>query len=214
MPDSFEALAIIVLALLPGALYVWSVERFVGRWGISLADRFLRFIGVSAVLHVMAAPLTYVLWGRYLASGALPNTPAFPWGLWCASIGYVAVPIVLGSAVGIGTIRNYRWVRLLTGPNPAPRAWDHLFSRRRRGWIRLRLKSGTWLAGVYIQREDGEQSYAAGYPEPSDIYLVNAVDVDAKTGRFLLSPDGRPIILESGILIRWEEVEYLEFVDA
>jgi hypothetical protein len=33
MPESFEALAVIAIALLPGALYVWSFERLAGSSG-------------------------------------------------------------------------------------------------------------------------------------------------------------------------------------
>jgi hypothetical protein len=37
--------------------------------------------------------------------------------------------------------------------------------------------------------------------------------VDPDTGEFRLI-DGRPSLRESGLLVRWEEVEYLEFIDA
>src|SRR4029079_5530354 len=67
MPDTLEAVAALVLALLPGALYVWAYERPVGAWGIGLSDRVLRFVGVSAILHALLAPLTYPpLWAEGL----------------------------------------------------------------------------------------------------------------------------------------------------
>ena len=47
MPNTFQALAVLLVALLPGALYVWSFERQAGRWGIGLSDRVLRFVGGS-----------------------------------------------------------------------------------------------------------------------------------------------------------------------
>ena len=50
MPDTFQALAVITIALLPGALYVWAFERQAGRWGIGFSDRALRFVGGSALL--------------------------------------------------------------------------------------------------------------------------------------------------------------------
>lgn len=211
MPDTFQAVAVIAVALLPGALYIWSFERLVGAWGVGLSDRVLRFVGVSAVLHAVVAPVTYGLWSDYIASGRLARGEA-PLALWTVPIVYVGVPILAGSIVGIGTRRSNRWARIFTGPSPAPRAWDQLFGSRPDGWIRLRLKSGTWLGGAYA-REGETRSYAAGYPHAQDLYLAEAAEIDPQTGRFVFDDRGRPVLRGSGILLRWEEVEYLEFIE-
>jgi hypothetical protein len=34
--ETFQAIAVTVLAVLPGALYTWSFEREVGNWGVGL----------------------------------------------------------------------------------------------------------------------------------------------------------------------------------
>ena len=68
--------------------------------------------------------------------------------------------------------------RVITGSNPAPRAWDYLFGLRPEGWIRLKLKSGGWLAGAYAVQEDDLRSYASGYPEKQDLFLVDMAEVD------------------------------------
>lgn len=146
MPSTFQAVLVIVVALLPGALYVWAFERQAGRYGIALSDRVLRFVVGSAVLlAVFASPL-------------------------------------------------------------------YLFQYHVDGWIRCRLKSGTWLGGAYSA--NGKRSYAAGYPHPQDHYLAASVDVDPETGEFGLDDDGRPPLGSGGLLVRWEEVEYLEFIDS
>jgi hypothetical protein len=75
------------------------------------------------------------------------------------------------------------------------------------------MKSGVWLAGAYANA-NGRRSYAAGYPEPQDLYLAAAVEVDPDIGEFVLDDDGNVALLEGGVLVRWEEVEYLEFIDA
>jgi hypothetical protein len=213
MPDTFQALVVLVLALLPGALYVWSFERLVGAWGIGFSDRVLRFVGVSAVLHALAAPVTYRLYLTYVRSGRLLGGHAGV-AVWVASLVYVACPIAFGSLVGVGTLRRWPWAAYVTGLEPAPRAWDYLFGLKPDGWIRLRLKSGTWLGGAYAVKEDGWASYASGYPETQDLFLVEAAELDAETGEFLFDEDGDPLLRGSGILIRWDEVEYLEFIDA
>ena len=58
MPSTFEARSVVLLALLPGGLFMWALERLVGRYGIGLSDRVLRFVAASTILHVFAAPLT------------------------------------------------------------------------------------------------------------------------------------------------------------
>src|SRR4051794_34587668 len=113
MPDTFQALGVLVLALLPGALYVWSFERLVGAWGIGFSDRALRFVGVSAVLHALAAPVTYRLYLTYVGSGRLLGGQADV-AVWVASLVYVGCPIALGSLVGVGTLRRWRWAAYIT----------------------------------------------------------------------------------------------------
>lgn len=212
MPTSFQGLAVLVGALLPGALYLWSFERLAGRWGATLTDRLLRFVGGSAILHALFAPATYWFWSTWW-----PHVSAghrLPWWLWAVAVGYVAVPVVCGMLVGHGTRNGWRWVGLITGPDPAPRAWDYLFQGERDGWVRLKLKSGTWIAGGYATSSSGLRSYSAGYPEPQDLYLATTAAVDPETGEFVLDESGQAQLQDGGVLVRWDEVEYLEFTDA
>ena len=213
MPETFEGLAVVLLALLPGALYVWSFERLVGSWGIGLSDRILRFVGFSALFLVLFAPLVALAAGRYVRAGWEPRE--FSIGLWLAVAAYVAIPIAAGWIVGSATVRRRGWTRFITGPAPAPRAWDHLFGSRPDGWIRLRLRSGVWVGGVFSTGADGRLgSYASGYPYERELFLHEIVLVDPDTGTFEFDERGAVKVVESGLLIRWEEVEYLEFIDA
>ena len=43
-PSTMEALAILVVAFVPGAAYVWAFERQAGPYGVTLADRMMRFL--------------------------------------------------------------------------------------------------------------------------------------------------------------------------
>src|SRR5688572_28649249 len=100
MPATFEALAVLMVALLPGALYVWSFERLVGRWGVSLSDRVLRFVGGSAVFHVVFLPFTVSL---VRDAAQLSDTEPFRPSTWLKALIYTAVPIAVGSVAGVGT---------------------------------------------------------------------------------------------------------------
>jgi hypothetical protein len=215
MVSTFQALAVAVLALIPGALYVWGFERQAGRWGIGLSDRLLRFLGASVLLHALAAPATYSLYREFVHSGKLGNAAALPAWTWPVLLTYVAAPTALGTIVGSATRGGRRWGRWLAGPSPAPRAWDHLFARRGlTGWVILKLKDGTWLAGAFAGSESGTfTSYAAGYPEVPDLYLAEAVEVSAD-GKLIVGADGSPRLRGTGVLVRWDEVAFLEFVEA
>lgn len=212
MPTTFQALGVLVAALLPGALYLWAFERLAGRWGATLSDRLLRFIGGSAILHALFAPATYWFWSTQWPT--IANRGQVSWNLWGLVLAYVAIPMLIGTLVGYGTRKRWRWATLITGPDPAPRAWDYLFQGERDGWVRLRLKSGTWIAGGYATATDGLKSYSAGYPEDQDLFLATTAAVDTDTGAFILGEDGNAQLQPGGVLIRWEEVEYLEFIDA
>jgi hypothetical protein len=211
MPGTLQALGVLVVAVLPGALYVWAFERQVGRWGIGLSDRALRFFGGAAMFHAAMAPLSYVLWANQWE--AVRNARPVSWWLWLVPVLYVALPWAAGTVIGSRLRAGVWWANRLAGPSPAPRAWDHLFTGEVDGWVRLRLKSGAWLGGVFAEA-NGRRSYAAGYPEPQDLFLSAAVEVDPETGEFVLDEAGAPALQPGGLLIRWEEVEFLEFIDA
>ncbi|HYP24288.1 MAG TPA: DUF6338 family protein, partial [Actinomycetota bacterium] len=136
-----------------------------------------------------------------------------PWGLWPLALAYVAVPLATGTLIGRGTLEGQAWAAAFTGPNPAPRAWDHFFSSRPDGWVRLRLKRGVWIGGIYGPPDVGLPSYASGYPEAQDLFLAETVEVDPETGAFILAA-GEPILRGVSLLIRWDEVEMLEFGDS
>ena len=210
--ETFEAIAVAVVALLPGALYVWGFERQVGNWGIGLSDRLFRFFGTSALFHVLIAPITYWLWSTYVRSGRVGEGRPLPLWLWLIVLAYVAVPFLGGTRVGLATRNGEGWARIFTGPDPAPRAWDHFFASRPDGWVRLRLKSGVWIAGAYAPSDGGIGSYAAGYPETQDLFLAETVEIDRDTGEFEVV-SGRPVFRGTSLLIRWDEVEFLEFSD-
>ena len=60
---------------------------------------------------------------------------------------------------------------------------------------------------------DGVRSYASGYPDAQELFLASSVPVDPATGEFEFDADGRIALTGGGLLVRWEEVEYLEFID-
>lgn len=165
-------------------------------------------MGSSALLHVVAAPLTYQLWRVYVEPGRIGRGEALPGWIWAFPLVYVVLPIVVGRLVGIGTRKRWRWVRPITGPTPAPTAWDHVFATGDlEAWVRLKLTDGTWLGGAYA-KGSSLTSYAASYPDHRDLYLASTAVVDPATGEFVLDADGQVQLEAAGVLVRWEQVAY------
>jgi hypothetical protein len=150
VPSTFEALAVVVLGLLPGALFTWAYERQVGSWGIARTDRLLRFIGGSIAFQVLAAPLTYWLYSKYWASSIIRHGGPLPLWLWGVLAGYALVPYLVGDQMGRSARRDGPINKVFAAPNPAPRAWDHVFTSNPRGWVRVKMTSGPWLGGLFL----------------------------------------------------------------
>ncbi len=213
MPSTPAALIIVLAFIVPGALYEWAYERVVGAWNITTGDRVLRFIGSAAILHVLALPWSWAIWNDYFSDGQFSGTSEFPWEFWAYAAAFVIVPSVLGHLVGQGALRGWRVVRPLVGSDPAPRAWDHLFMKGTPGWVRAKLRTGTWVAGQYVRDPNHplDRGYAGGYPGPGDLLLLHRAEVDEQTGEWVTDDDGEVCVLEPSLLLRWADLELLEF---
>jgi len=207
--SGLQALTVLVVALLPGAFFVWGLERNAGRYGIGLRDRALRLVGTSAVFLALFASVLYWLYAKYWHSFA-SGDPLSPW-LVVAPISYVAIPGTLGWAFGRQVRNGTHWARALAGPDRAPRAWDHLFQDRESGLVRCKMKSGSWVGGAYAEI-DNQRPYASGYPEVQELYLTRSLEVDPEDGRFKYDANEQPIQGVGSLLMRWEEIELMEFI--
>jgi hypothetical protein len=165
MVDTFQAIAATLLAILPGAAYTFGYERVVGSFGVNLSDRFVRFFAASAVFHAVAAALTYNLYRDQFLTKDLSQGRTSALTVEGIALVYALVPYIAGLTVGNGRRRAWRWAVALTGTAIEPRAWDFVFSRQPKALVRLRLKSGRWIGGIFATAPDGRRSYAAGYPE-------------------------------------------------
>jgi hypothetical protein len=212
VPTTLAALGVAVLAVLPGAAYTFAFESRVGPLKARASDRVVRFLAASATFHAVFAGLTYYLYRTEILSGRLTHGKINPWLIELAAILYVLVPWLIGWAVG-GVQRSGRpsWVKTLVG-SWHPRAWDYVFTEKGASYVRLRMKSGTWIAGTYAQLEGQLGAYASGYGEEPDLYLNPGLTVDPDTGEFETDTDGNPVPNGCSVLVRWDEVEYAQFI--
>ncbi|PXY16590.1 DUF6338 family protein [Prauserella muralis] len=244
MISTFQALAVAFLALLPGASYTFAVERSLGSYGVKLADRLVRFLAASAVFHALASGPEYLLYQRYFAPGALATGEISWWALEITALVYVFVPIAVGTILArlgrppgqrtrdkkISTEEPGRWARLcqwcghrtrtaarwIVGQNREPRAWDLMWSRDVTAIVRIKLKSGPWLAGLWGRWESdtssNRRSYSSAYPEEGDLYLSVAFQINPNTGELVRNSEQKPqpVEHERGLLVRWDEIEYID----
>ena len=146
------ALAIVIVAVIPGSMYTWAYEREASAFGVTLADRTLRFIAISLLFHLALGWPEYTLYRVALAG------PHFEVGqfaaIWIAVLLVVAMPVFIGTVLGglyatrnsredwdvirsrLSPERERRLLRLALGRTPAPRAWDDLFSDRPTMYLR------------------------------------------------------------------------------
>lgn len=138
------------------------------------------------------------------ATAGRPRVLGMPWAAWQALWGRLSGPRVRKWAVKVGV-----------GEKPWPRAWDYVFGRSQRWWIRAKVKDLGWIGGLYDSR-----SNAGRYPsDRQDLYLQEIFLVDAQ-GRFITGT-GAPIPASDAkaappgeredlaLLIRWEAIEIM-----
>lgn len=212
MISTFQALVVAVLALLPGASYLFAYERIVGSYSVSLPDRLVRFLAASAIFQAVLSGPEFLLYRQYVVSHRFERANVNWAVLEGVALGYVLLPYALGSFVGWARKKGLSWSRWLTGSAIEPRAWDHLWKRHKPAVVRMKLKSGPWLAGLYGSIDDVD-SYASGYPEAGDLYLRLGLQINPDTGELVRDSNQRPVPVEGnrGLLVRWEEIEYLDY---
>lgn len=209
MPQTIETLIVVAIAIVPGAAYRLAFESIVGPWGTTLSDRVVRFIVYSAILHALFSVPTYMFWSAFLANGQLvnPGVAVSP-SVGLVPLGYVLLPATFGLIHGVLAKNNKSLL-----PDPHPTAREYLFGYQRRGWIRIRLIDGHWIAGFYgLSSTTGLKGYASSYAEAdADILLSEIADVDPDTGEWLLNPDDTLSVTERSLLVPWRQVSQLEF---
>ena len=113
-PTTWTALLLLVVAVLPGAMFTFAFERQAGAFGVTLADRVLRFVAASVVFNALYA------WPGYLAHRATCcdaglDMTEFVVG-WASAVVGLTLPALLGRIVGGLYVtqsdrRGWDWVR-------------------------------------------------------------------------------------------------------
>lgn len=217
LPQSFTALLVVVVAVLPGSVYTWAYERQASPYGVTLRDRMLRFIAVSLLFHLVLAWPEWAIYRIAVYGQGLLQPERFA-VLWAGMMFLVAIPGGMGTALGglyatRTTRHGWRWIRswlpehreeqllrIMLGRTPAPRAWDDLFSDRPNVYVRVRTFEGVWIAGRFAGH-----SYAGGFPYQTDLLLEQAWSIDQETGELGETGLGYSVYIPA-VWIAWMEI--------
>lgn len=194
-------IAAALLFLIPGLIATWVMERLVGRATPTGTERLLRAVAWSVLVYVVSSP-----WLLPLVRQVIRHEDVSAVRLVASVTAVVFLaPILVGLAVAWLRRRQLlrRLLRRLTTIPAAPAAWEFLFAQRRTDFIRLRLKDGTLVGGLY-----SDDSFASFYPEPRDLFLEEAWRL-AADGSFV-----KPVPNSHGILVPHDAMAVVEFLSA
>lgn len=138
MPSTFQALAVALLALLPGALYEIAREQRSGQWGARGADQILRLLGFSVAFQVLLFPLTYWLYSHYIVSGHLSRGEAVSGWVVVLLVAYLTAPFVFGRLTAWA--QRMRESHSANEPFTTTGTWNHLLERKERLLTRWRAE--------------------------------------------------------------------------
>jgi Family of unknown function (DUF6338) len=202
---TFQALAVALIAVLPGACFIFAFEGAARDARLTVTDRLLRALAISAIFHAMVSGGSYLLWRHAIRSGDLAAGRVSPWIVELATLLYVVAPTAAGFALGIIGQDKPQWTEGFIGTRPDD-AWNDLWRNARPGFVRLKLRSGEWVGGYYSTRPDGRYSIAGGSAEQGDLFLSRRATVNLADGAFEVDASGNVLLSDTGLLVRWDEV--------
>jgi uncharacterized protein DUF6338 len=194
-------IAAAILFLVPGLNATWFLERLRGPNRLRGTERLLRALSLSLLIYVSASP-----WLVGLGQRVLDLRPVSPWELILGGFVLVFIaPLLLALVAALlGGSSKAKWLLgLVATIDPIPRAWDFAFKAERPFFVRIKLRDGERVGGVF-----GEDSFAAAYPEPQDVFLEEV---------WRLSRDGsfvEPLEGTAGLLVPETSIDLVELLTA
>lgn len=198
MPTTLSQVLILVAFFIPGFILVRVKRLSYPSAEESLQGMLLDSLTLSCIVHGLASPIWYWCY----ASG-IPTRRPIVFGLVVFAILF-AIPVLLGLLYSlVAASAGARWLRgFLNIPEPLPTAWDYYFRNRPGCWVRVILKSGQVIAGLF-----GPSSFASSFPQRQDLFLEKLLSLD-EDGMVAGWAD-----YSAGALVKMEEIERLEFFE-
>jgi len=208
IPGSAAQLLIALLFVVPGSVYQAVRQRLRGPTpdDLNFSNKLFRAIGVSTTLMAIYLAIA----GKHLVGlTKVPHSDTSSWqGAeshalalgWLVLLLLLIVPALLGVLDYFRASRTFS-LRGLASYAPIPRAWDFAFKDLEPCFVRILTADGVWLGGWL-----GEQSFVSGFPEPREIFIEIAHE---------MQPDGSigdPQPWSVGLYVRCDDVRAVEFL--
>lgn len=116
-------------------------------------------------------------------------------------LGLFVSPFIL--AYAFYKFRNSKFLASIGALNSPPSGWDHFFLLKKPCFVRLHLKDGTEVGGLY-----SDNSCASLYPEEPDLYLEKVCTLHPDNGSFTGFVKG-----SSGMIVKMKECKLIEFYE-
>lgn len=198
--ESFEMLFCVIAFLAPGFILFYIRAKFVPQKQEDTTAFILRYLFYSITLHLLCSPIVYcILKNNYHVEHPFRT-------LVIAVSLIILLPIIIGSMLGI--IQQKGWDKLFFNKigintiHTTPTAWDYKFSSiDKHEWIIVTTTENKKFLGYF-----GSGSFASSEALERDLYfqklyIRNADDTDwIENGN------------NAGILIRYDNIKYLEFL--
>ncbi len=200
MPVSPENIYLVFAFILPGFILQSMIGWFVPRSKQSEFVAGLQFLKLGVLNLALCSPVVYLL----LSSDYFLEHPVRSALAWFAVLFVVpaAAGLLLGHLHQNGKLRTFVRAVGFSLVSPIPTSWDYVFTSKSEVWVLVTLKDGGQLGGFR-----GRHSFASSDGQERDIFLETVFKITnhgewKKTDR------------SSGILIRGDEIRFIEFFDA
>ena len=198
MPTTRSQVLILVAFFIPGFVLVRVKRLSYPPAEESFQRVLLDSLALSRIVHALASPVWYwsYAWG-------IPMRRPTVFGLMGSCHSLCDSGPVGPRLQPVGASEGARWLRrALNIREPLPTAWDYYFRKKPGCWVRVILKSGQVMAGLF-----GPSSFASSFPQKQDLFLEKLL---------VLDEDGMVVgwtEYSAGVLVKMEDVERLEFFE-
>jgi hypothetical protein len=197
--STFNAVIYTVCFLVPGFLIDLTVSRFFYKKSEQVPLILLRFLTFSCLNYVPWIFIYLLPWDKSVLENTVDLAIIF-------LVIIFITPLLLGLIFGFANQQQLverglaiLGFRILSG---FPSAWDYKFSRINEPlWVLVTLKDGSQVAGRF-----GKNSFASSESSERDLYLESVYQL-------LENKPWERVPETSGILIKAEEIRYIEFLN-
>lgn len=184
MPNTIEALIVIVLLVAPGFLAWQVLSARIPSVFRSNTHFFVVSFQLSILVHLFISPLTYIWAGRVVELWQNFNKVSnigrvefdwlvFFWLMLVLFVGPIFLAYILSSIWRANWSQSILSIIGLSRVDLTPQAWDWFFLTEEKGcWIVAELNDGTKVGGEF-----GDNSFVSISPHGRDIFLEKLYEI-------------------------------------